>query len=154
MFGTRLSFSRVFALVALALLVGVALPGITYAAGPLQTDTQPADLATVVSGFLDLLITLAIGGGVAYLLQMWSGWREWSSPLKPIAVIALTAVLGGGLSALKVVATAELFAQAPEWGRAFISFVTVFVGSQLTYQKGFGQTYLPARTATLGKSVK
>ncbi len=127
--------------IVLALTLGALLPTLTYAAGLAQA-TESGDLAQVVSGFLDLLIALAIGGGVAYILQMSGTWRAWDSPLKPVAVIALTALLGGVLSALKVIATAELFAQAPEWGRAFISFVVVFFGSQLTYQKGFSPKYV------------
>jgi hypothetical protein len=127
--------------IVLALFIGALVPSVTLAAGPSQS-TEPGDLSTVVSGFLDLLIALAIGGGIAYLLQMIGPWRDWSSPLKPLIVILLTAILGGALTSLKVLATAELFAQAPEWGRAFISFIVVFVGSQLTYQKGFSPSFV------------
>lgn len=101
---------------------------------------NPGELSQIVSAFLDLLVALAIGGGIAYLLQMSAKWREWQSPLKPMVVIAMTAILGGALASLKVLATAELLSQTPEWGRAFILFVVVFVGSQLTYQKGFNKT--------------
>lgn len=140
MFGRN--FVRAFGLIAIAFVVALLLaafviPSVTYAAPPLQTAPAPADLATVVGGFLDLLIALAVGGGVAYVLQMSGAWKAWESPLKPVVVLVLTAILGGTLAALKVLATAELFAQAPEFARAFLSFVVVFFGSQLTYQKGF-----------------
>lgn len=125
------------------LLAGLALPVVTYAAPPTQ-DAGGADaLAQAVSAFLDLLLAIIVGGGIAYLLQMSAQWRDWQSPLKPIVVLVITALLGGALSALKVIATAELFAQVPEWGRAFIGFIVVFFGSQLTYQKGFN-TWLGA----------
>lgn len=126
----------------LAVLVGVLTPALTYAAPPAQTPpSSAADLAQTVSAFLDLLMALLIGGAVAYVLQMIPAWRDWSPTqfpfAKPLIVLVLTALLGGALSSLKVIATAELFAQAPDWARAFVGFVVVFVGSQLTYQKGF-----------------
>lgn len=126
----------------LALFVGVLVPMVASAAPPAQTPPTAAnDLAQTVSAFLDLLMALLIGGAVAYVLQMIPAWRDWSPTqfpfAKPLIVLVLTALLGGALSSLKVIATAELFAQAPDWARAFVGFVVVFVGSQLTYQKGF-----------------
>ena len=125
----------------LAVLVGALTPSLTYAAPPAQTPTGAADLAQTVSAFLDLLMALLIGGAVAYVLQMIPAWRNWSPTqfpfAKPLVVLVFTALLGGALSSLKVIATAELFAHAPDWARAFVGFVVVFVGSQLTYQKGF-----------------
>ncbi len=125
----------------LAVLVGALTPSLTYAAPPAQTPTGAVDLAQTVSAFLDLLMALLIGGAVAYVLQMIPAWRDWSPTsfpfAKPLIVLVLTAMLGGALSSLKVIATAELFSQAPDWARAFVGFVVVFVGSQLTYQKGF-----------------
>ncbi len=126
----------------LAVLVGALTPALTYAAPPAQTPpTGASDLAQTVSAFLDLLMALLIGGAVAYVLQMIPSWRDWSPTQFPFAksliVLVLTALLGGTLSSLKVIATAELFAQAPDWARAFVGFVVVFVGSQFTYQKGF-----------------
>lgn len=122
----------------LAVLLGVSVPNVTYAAPPMQSSpTGAADLAQAVSMLVDLLIAFAVGGGVAYVLQMSSRWTKWRSPFKPVIVLAITAGIGASLSALKVAATMELFAQAPDWARAFIGFIVVFVGSQLTYQKGF-----------------
>lgn len=126
----------------LALLSGVLVPMVASAAPPAQSPPAAAnDLAQTVSAFLDLLIALLIGGAVAYVLQMIPAWRNWSPTsfpfAKPLIVLVLTALLGGALSSLKVIATAELFAQAPEYARAFVAFIVVFVGSQLTYQKGF-----------------
>lgn len=121
-----------------AVLMGLMVPAITFAAPPAQDPlTDAGTLAQTVGAFLDLLLAAIIGGGLAYVLQMFKAWREWSSPLKPIVILILTAILGATLSSLKVVATAELFNQAPDYARAFIGFVVVFFGSQLTYQRGF-----------------
>ncbi len=121
-----------------AALIGLVIPTAALAAPPAQEPlTDSAALAQTVGAFIDLLLAAIIGGGLAYVLQMNKTWRDWSSPLKPIIVLALTALLGAGLSSLKVIATAELFDQAPEWGRAFVGFIVVFFGSQLTYQRGF-----------------
>lgn len=142
------------AMIALALLfavaVGALVPAVAAAAPPAQTPPTGADdLAATVSAFLDLLMALLIGGAVAYVLQMIPAWRDWSPTsfpfAKPLIVLVLTALLGGALSSLKVIATAELFAQAPDWARAFIGFVVVFVGSQLTYQKGFSPQWAVKR---------
>lgn len=144
MFGKFRTVTLVLFAVFAALLIALAIPTLTLAAPPIQAPdpTAPADLAQVVGGFLDLMIALAVGGGVAYLLQMSDAWKRWESPLKPLTVLVLTALIGGALSSLKVLATAELFATAPDWGRAFIGWVTVFFGSQLTYQKGFQPRYV------------
>lgn len=130
-----------------AALIGLAIPTVALAAPPVQEPpTDSAALAQAVGAFIDLLLAAIIGGGLAYVLQMWKAWREWSSPLKPLIVLVLTALLGAGLSSLKVIATAELFDQAPEWGRAFIGFIVVFFGSQLTYQRGFAAPPTPSNT--------
>lgn len=122
----------------LAVLVGALVPTVAAAAPLAQTPPTGAnDLAQTVSAFLDLLIIFIVGGGVAYVLQMIPAWTEWKSPFKPWVVVLITALIGGALTSLKVLATAELFAQVPDWGRAFIGFVVVLFGSQLTYQKGF-----------------
>lgn len=123
-----------------ALSIGLATPALA-AAPPVQAPAPP-ELASSVGAFIDLLIALAVGGGVAYLLQMSDKWKEWKSPFKPLVVIALTALLGAALTALKVVATSELFLQVPDYARAFISFIVVFVGSQLTYNKGFSPQWI------------
>lgn len=133
-----MSHSLKLSIILVTILLAALLPTMALAAPPAQTDpTAPGDLASTVAGFLDLLIALAVGGGIAYLLQMSDTWKQWDAPYKPLVVIALTALVGGGLAALKVVATAELFAGVPDWGRAFVSFIVVFFGSQLTYQRGF-----------------
>lgn len=126
----------------LAVLVGALTPALTYAAPPAQTPPTGAnDLAQTVSAFLDLLIAFIVGGGIAYVLQMITAWTEWKSPFKPWVVVLLTALIGAALTSLKVLATAELFSQVPDWGRAFIGFIVVFVGSQITYQRGFNPAW-------------
>ncbi len=139
---TFIRFAVIALTLVLAVLVGALTPALTYAAPPAQTPPTGAnELASTVSAFLDVLMALLIGGAVAYVLQMIPAWRDWSPTqfpfAKPLIVLVLTALLGGALSSLKVIATAELFAQAPEWGRAFVGFIVIFVGSQLTYQRGF-----------------
>lgn len=126
----------------LAVLGGALTPALTHAAPPAQTPpTGAPELAQTVSAFLDLLIAFIVGGGVAYVLQMITAWTEWKSPFKPWVVVLLTALIGAALTSLKVLATAELFSQVPDWGRAFIGFIVVFVGSQITYQRGFNPAW-------------
>lgn len=144
---STLSFRFVrHAMIALALLlalsVGALVPAVAAAAPPAQTPPTGAnDLAQTVSAFLDLLIAFIVGGGIAYVLQMITAWTEWKSPFKPWVVVLLTALIGAALTSLKVLATAELFSQVPDWGRAFIGFIVVFVGSQITYQRGFNPAW-------------
>lgn len=144
--------SRTVGLITLALiltlLIALSIPGLTSAAGPAQAPdpTSPGELSAAVVGFLELLVAFfVVGGGIAYVLQISQTWKEWASPYKPLVVLALSALLGGGLAALKVLATPELFAQAPEWARAFLSFIVVFVGSQFVYHKGFSAPAAQAR---------
>ena len=67
MFGTRLSFSRVFALLALALLVGVALPGITYAAGP-GPQSAPVE-GSIVPALLQVALIVLVTEGIKSLAR-------------------------------------------------------------------------------------
>lgn len=145
-----------FVALPLALAVGLLVPLAAQAAPPFQTPTppppivDPTALAGAVSAFLDLaLVFVLFGGGVAYVLQLFPAWRDWQTDtssllqkfpsLKGLLVLALTALLGAGLSSAKVILTAEFFAAFPPWALAFVGALTVFVGSQFMYQKGFAR---------------
>lgn len=129
-------FFRLFIIVAVLLGAGLLFTSGALAAPPQQAPS-PDELAQSVNAFLSLLITLAVGGGIAYLLQMFPKWAAWESPFKPYIVILIVALVGGGLTALQTFATPELLGLAPMWVRAFLGFIVALLGSQLTYQRGF-----------------
>lgn len=134
----RLGLAVVMCWMMLAVFAGPA-----FAQSPVEPPTAAGDLSAAVLALIALGISFVMGGGLAYFLEMLPQWKAWQSPVKGYLVIALSVLIGAALTSFKVLATPELFAQAPEWLRAALGFavvsLTVLFGSQLTYQRGFAQ---------------
>lgn len=126
---------------ALAVVVGVAVPTLTYAAPPMQDQPAqtPTELAAAVMLLAGIVASFVAGGGISVILQMIPAWVAWSSPAKGYIVIALSILTVAALSSIKVLATPEAFAALPPAAIVFIGSIlfslTAIFGTQLTYKK-------------------
>lgn len=138
-------FSIISLALVLAVLVGVAVPQLTYAAPPMQTPvTDPNLISDAFGKLVGLLIALAMGGGVSVLLDMFPAWKNWQSPLKGYLVMGLAVLIGAALTAAQVAVTPQVLAGLPDWALAGISFAVVsliaLLGTQLTYRLTWKQS--------------
>lgn len=131
----------IFTTLMLAVMVGVAIPMVTYAAPPMQDQPAqtPGELSAAILMLAGMIAAFVAGGGISVILQMIPAWVAWQSPVKGYVVIALSILTVAGLSSIKVLATPEAFASLPQWLIVFVGSVlfslTAIFGTQITYKR-------------------